>query len=201
MFNPSSSVYAVDDDDATRHLVCRELLQAGVPVIPCATVHELKVRRVRSGSLLVHDNNNSLDDMVKWTARSDSFIPLIAYGKNPDPRRVILALNAGAVDYLALPLHADDFFACLERVKSNWPEFAAGKWQKYHAANLIKNLSPRETAVLTQIADGLSTKEIAESLGLSPRTVEIHRGNAIKKLDARNSTVAAKVAWAAGLAS
>lgn len=52
-------------------------------------------------------------------------------------------------------------------------------------------LTAREAEVLRYVADGLSTKDIAEALHLSPRTVDIHRQNAAHKLDARNSTHAA----------
>lgn len=52
-------------------------------------------------------------------------------------------------------------------------------------------LTVREAQVLRHLADGLTTREIAEALHLSPRTVDVHRQNATHKLDARNATHAA----------
>ena len=53
------------------------------------------------------------------------------------------------------------------------------------------NLTKREREVCALMADGLNNREIGEAIGLSPRTVEIHRGTAIKKLGAKNGTHAA----------
>ena len=50
-----------------------------------------------------------------------------------------------------------------------------------------ESLTPRERLTLAQIARGLSSKEIARALGISPRTVEFHRANILQKLNAKNS--------------
>jgi DNA-binding NarL/FixJ family response regulator len=49
------------------------------------------------------------------------------------------------------------------------------------------NLTPRERLVLAQVVDGLSSKEIARALELSPRTVEFHRANLLRKWAAKNA--------------
>ena len=56
-------------------------------------------------------------------------------------------------------------------------------------------LTRREAQVLTMVRQGLTTKQIARSLGISPKTVEFHRGHLIRKFDVRNSVeLAAKAA-------
>lgn len=61
-------------------------------------------------------------------------------------------------------------------------------------------LSPRELEVLRMIANGLRTREIAKALGLSPKTVERHRGSLMRKIKVRNAAAAAAYALANGLA-
>lgn len=69
------------------------------------------------------------------------------------------------------------------------------------ARGKVASLSPRELEVLTLIAEGLSTREIGEALSISPRTVEIHRGKVMHKIDARTPGEAARIAVYAALAT
>jgi DNA-binding NarL/FixJ family response regulator len=66
------------------------------------------------------------------------------------------------------------------------------------AASMVQSLSPRETEVLHCLVDGCGSKMIAYKLGLSPRTVEIHRSNLLKKLKVRTSLAAACIGAYAG---
>jgi FixJ family two-component response regulator len=66
------------------------------------------------------------------------------------------------------------------------------------AKQLIKQLTPREREILSGVIHGLSNQQIGEALGISARTVEIHRANMIKKLGAKNSAAAVKIALDAG---
>jgi two-component system response regulator FixJ len=64
---------------------------------------------------------------------------------------------------------------------------------------LIDELSPREMDVLNSLVSGNANKQTAQELGISPRTVEIHRGNMMRKLNARSPSDAVRLALYAGL--
>ena len=67
------------------------------------------------------------------------------------------------------------------------------------AAARLNILTPRERDVLVGLVRGLPNKTIAYDLGISPRTVEIHRANLMDKLDVRSLSEALRIAFAAGL--
>ncbi len=67
------------------------------------------------------------------------------------------------------------------------------------AQALVEKLTPRERDVLAGLTMGLPNKHIALQLGISPRTIEIHRANLMAKLKTRNLSDALRVAFAAGI--
>jgi two-component system response regulator FixJ len=72
--------------------------------------------------------------------------------------------------------------------------------KRRHAARMrVEALSQRERDVLLGVAEGDSNKEIASRLGISPRTVEIHRGNMIARLNARSTADAIRIGFCSGL--
>ena len=71
--------------------------------------------------------------------------------------------------------------------------------QKAEAEKRLAHLSPRERDILDGLVDGLTNKGIANSLDISPRTVEIHRANMMDKLGVDSLSAALRIAFAAGL--
>jgi len=67
------------------------------------------------------------------------------------------------------------------------------------SASVLKDLSEREMEVLAALAEGLTNKEIGERLFISPRTVDTHRTNLMKKLDTHNIAGLVRIAIKAGL--
>jgi two-component system response regulator FixJ len=108
-------------------------------------------------------------------------------------------MTAGADDYLTKPFTPMELFAAIngrlrrrEQVPTLTPEARASREQ-------LGLLTERETEVLAQIGQGLVTKEIAAALGISPRTVDVHRTNLMRKLDVHNATALARLAIKAQL--
>jgi two-component system response regulator FixJ len=85
--------------------------------------------------------------------------------------------------------------AALQRAASNQAEAA----EAAEATERIATLSPREAEVLHGLVAGRQNKMIAQELGISPRTVEIHRGNLMAKLGVRSLPDVVRMALAAGI--
>jgi two-component system response regulator FixJ len=125
-------------------------------------------------------------------------MPVVVLTGHGDVPIAVQAMKAGAVEFLEKPferamlLHAlDTAFAQRER-----HDLAALSAQE--AILRIAALTPRERDVLRGLADGLPNKTIAYDLGISPRTVEVHRANIMTKLEVHSFPAALRIAFAAG---
>ena len=75
------------------------------------------------------------------------------------------------------------------------PAAETGHWPIFPVKAL---LTPREREVLTQIAEGASNKEVGRHLGISPRTVEVHRARIMEKIGARNAADLVRIVLSGG---
>lgn len=99
----------------------------------------------------------------------------------------------GGYDYFALPLDFGALSQSLADLKQGSGDYASARRRAAAARNRLASLSPREAEVLACMADGRSNKAIGIDLGISPRTVEIHRANMLSKLSAQSSTEALRM--------
>ena len=120
-----------------------------------------------------------------------------------DHRLVNAAMAAGAAGYLLKSVSGDDLAAAIRTVASGASILSPDAFSVVMGSRneVGDDLTPRERDVLDQVARGLSNKQIATALGLSPGTVRIHVSNILAKLDVDNRTAAATVARDAGLVS
>lgn len=112
------------------------------------------------------------------------WLPVVMVAPNPDIDRVVSAIKAGALDYLALPLEMGMLARRLETILGEAGQHAARRKREVEAQHRITMLSRRERQVLELLSAGCANKEIGRRLEISPRTVEIHRGNMMTKLNA-----------------
>ncbi len=156
---------------------------------------ELALHPPRDGVIVAHDNAEA-GGVAGTVARLNQlgvWLPLIALDEAPRPSRIVEAIKAGALDYLALPLDLDKFANCLARIESEAELHSTSRRRMIEARELIDTLSRREREVLDLLAEGCSNKIIARELQISPRTVEIHRANMMSKLGAHHAADAVRI--------
>jgi FixJ family two-component response regulator len=107
------------------------------------------------------------------------FVIITAHGDVPTARA---AFQADAIDFLEKPFDHGQLRKAIERAFS----IEGRRLHRAAEAALLESLTPRERDVLEQAAKGLHAKEIGEQLGISPRTVEVHKSRIMDKLGVRN---------------
>ena len=127
-------------------------------------------------------------------------LPVIALdAPGAELEAAVAAMKAGAVDYVILeddasltPTLAGAMAECLGSVRPTGRDDSAGA--------RVARLTPRERQVLVGLLEGGTNKSIAQKLGISPRTVELHRAQVMNRLDAGRLTELTQIALAAGIA-
>ncbi|WP_156494288.1 response regulator transcription factor [Erythrobacter sp. HI0028] len=190
----------LDTDVGRRTSLVRDLSQIGYS-IPIACIPELERHWPASAILLVHEEGGLLQDALRCLSRMTDWIPILAYAERPCSRQVVRALTAGALSFLDLPLDVRELEEQILSGKCEARTAARQARAKFDAIRRISELTPRELEVFQLLMTGMSSKEIARALGLSPRTVEVFRANILAKLDVRNAVAAARLGFEAGYAS
>jgi two-component system, LuxR family, response regulator FixJ len=151
---------------------------------------ELSAYPPRAGLIVLRDAWSIKGGVVGALSRLQEagvWLAVIVVGDAQTPSQIVDAIKAGALDYLTLPIEAGRLGRCLTRTAEEAKRTASLRRRKMEARKMIDGLSAREAEVLELLAAGHSNKNIARALGISPRTVEIHRTNMMKKLGATHA--------------
>lgn len=155
-------------------------------------IGELALHAPGHGVILARDaeDEGGVVYMLERLTRLGLYLPLIAVDDELQPRRVVEAIQAGALDYLALPLDSEQLAQCLERIAGETEHYSAARRRMADARDRLASLTARERAVLDWLAQGSSKRSIARELAISPRTVELDRASMMAKLGTHHETEA-----------
>ncbi len=109
-------------------------------------------------------------------------LPVIVMTGRGDIPIAVRAMKAGAVDFLEKPFSDEDLLGAVHRALEQSKQLQEHAAAAASAAARLATLTPREQEVLDLLASGLATKAIANELGASPRTIEVHRARVFEKL-------------------
>jgi two-component system, LuxR family, response regulator FixJ len=171
-------VYIVDDDEAVRHSLLTLLGSEAYLVRAFASGQEFLAAAptLSSGCLIVDIQMPGMDGLeLQARLATDGFdFPIIVMTGPGDGPSAVKAMKAGAADFIEKPFTSsmiDSLDAAFSRLVAAGDRNLAGA----EAAAKLARLSAREREVLEGLLAGLPNKSLAYSLGISPRTVEIHR--------------------------
>ena len=114
-------------------------------------------------------------------------LPLIFLSAHGDIPAAVNAMQAGATDFIQKPFNPDKFLASVQRAMRLAGERHARRMVDLKIRRLIEQLSAREQEVLRGLLDGRTSKEIAVTLDISPKTIDVHRANVMKKMGVTSS--------------
>lgn len=195
------NVHLVDDDDAIRRSVSFALKTSGFQV----RVYEdgdgiLKVAPdLEAGCILLDIRMPGMDGLeVQEALKSKGVtLPVVIMTGHGDVSLAVRAMKAGAVDFIEKPFQKAVLLSAIEHGMARLQQSASSLREANNASVKLQLLSARERDVLDGLAKGLPNKSIAYDLGISPRTVEIHRANLMAKLGVKSLSEALRVAFAA----
>jgi two-component system response regulator FixJ len=188
------------DIDAARVETFDRIVRAGPWAL--ATLDGLFARNpMPFAAVLVHDVGQALNFTLTRLGHERNQLAVVAYRETIDPGRIVDTLHAGAIDYLTWPLDPDTLPDRLQITAARAKKRMHNTQRKLVADRGLSVLSKREREVLDAVAAGNSNKAIAHQLGISPRTIEIHRANMMGKLGVKHIAEAVAVALRADLIS
>lgn len=196
-------IHLVDDEESVRRSTSFLLRTSGydVDTYPSGVDFLQKVADAKPGCILLDVRMPEMDgiEVQAELARRGVALPVIVLTGHGDVGTAVAAMKGGAIDFLEKPFERDALVEALERGFERMEQGEAALASHADATQRIAMLSPREQDVLRGLVRGHPNKTIAYDLGISPRTVEVHRANAMAKLGARSLSEALRLAFAAGL--
>lgn len=194
-------VHLVDDDEAILRSAGFMLKTSGFQVKSYASGLELlkEARSLVTGCILLDVRMPGMDGLQVQEKLQASGIglPVVIMTGHGDVALAVQAMRAGAVDFIEKPFEKVVLLAALEQGFRRLERAEATADRARDAATRLQALTSREQEVLQGLAGGLPNKTVAHELGISPRTVEIHRANLMTKLGARSFPEALRIAFAA----
>jgi FixJ family two-component response regulator len=189
-----SEIFVVDDDPAVRETLSMVLSAGGYEVICFADgAALLAVARSRTPACIlldVHIPGKSGLDILRELHGEDYPAPIFMISGQGDIAMAVSAIKSGALDFIEKPFRGSEIVARLNEAIGAYArrqaEDAPSKVTSPHFPGR-EPLTRREREVLEQFSSGASNKEAGRHLGISPRTIEDHRANVMKKLGARNA--------------
>ena len=188
MKSPAASVFIVDDDEAVRSSLRLLIRSVGLQAQAFASAREfLDAYDARHPGCLVLDvrmpGMSGLELQQELNQRGAT-IPVVFITGHGDVPMAVEAMQQGAFDFLQKPFRDQDLLDRVQRAMSRDAELRASMAARSEIASRLASLTPREMEVLRLVTRGKANKVVGAELGVSQRTVEIHRAHVMEKMRA-----------------
>lgn len=198
----AARVFLIDDDEAVRDSLGALLEAMSYTVIGYADAESFLAayRPGQAGCALVDLHLPGMDGLalVERLRSKGVRLPIIMVTGHADVSLAVQAMKAGAIDFIEKPYTNETMLAAVKRALT----LAGGGLEEVVPAEIAERfagLTPRERDVLARLVEGKPNKIIAHELEISPRTVEIHRANLMKRMQADSLSHLVRMALTAGI--
>ncbi len=185
-------VHVIDDDKAVRRSIAFLLAANDIP----ARIYESAqgfldiLEPDAAGCVLCDVRMPGMDgiELLQALRARGIAMPFVVMTGHADVAMAVRAMKGGAMDFIEKPFEEGALLAVLSKGLEQGAADSERAHRKGALGERLRRLTPRERQVLEHIAAGKPNKIIAHELGLSPRTVEVHRANLMDKMEARNAS-------------
>lgn len=186
-----TTIYLVDDDQDLLDYLAAAMSNDSQKVITYSSAQQFlsEAESVDEQGCVVLDVNMPEMNGLELQQRLNEMkftLPVVFLTAHADVPMAVKAMQAGAVDFIQKPVQPEELSACVERVINTPQSNLPSPEEAQSVKNTVDELTPREREVMDLIVKGASNKEAAQSLDISPRTVEIYRATVMRKMDAPN---------------
>ena len=198
-------VHIVDDEEPVRKSLAFLLTMAGFTI----RVHDsassfLAAAKTINQACLITDlrmPDMSGVELLEKLKETGTSIPAVVITGHGDVPMAVAAMKAGAVDFIEKPFEDETLVEAIKRAASRLEENSTPMVDTATLRTRLDSLSERERQVLSAVVAGLPNKTIGFDLGISPRTVEVHRANIMSKMQAKNLPELVRMSIAIGLSA
>jgi two-component system response regulator FixJ len=188
-------VYVIDDDGDLRRSLHFLLQTRDICVSPYVSgvqfLNELDTLKAAPIILDLRMPDMDGTQVLRQLAARDNKWPVIMLSGHGEIGVAVQSLKNGAIDFLEKPVPAKELLAAIDVAFEKLRHEAVGDDRREQAAQRVSLLTPREGEVLDHLCEGRTNKQVAFDLSISPRTVEMHRANALRQLKVRSLVEAA----------
>jgi len=196
------TVFVVDDDQAMRSSLqwLIESMGMRVETYDSAQAFLDAYYPGRAGCLLLDVRMPGMSglELQAYLAKREHRIPVIIITGHGDVSMAVKAMKNGAVDFIEKPFDDEALIVSIRNALQHDEKQRALRAQRADIAARMAELTPREHEVMTMVTDGRSNKEIATALGVSAKTVEVHRARVMDKMRADSLAELVRMVMIAG---
>ncbi|WP_218315087.1 response regulator transcription factor [Halomonas sp. 18071143] len=199
---PLSTIAVVDDDTDLRESLVWLLSSVGLTAQPFASGDAfLAAQRDHIAVLLLDVRMPGLSGLQVQQALLDQqdTLPIIMMTGHGDVPMAVAALKAGAFEFIEKPFNHQQIIEIVQRALEHARQRHQAQAQVASLKARYRSLKPKEQQIMTHVARGLTNREIAEHMEVSPKTVEVYRLRAMKTMQAGNVADWVRQAVALGL--
>ncbi|WP_353192530.1 LuxR C-terminal-related transcriptional regulator [Pandoraea pnomenusa] len=187
----TTTVYVLDSDAARNGTLCAQLTQAGFEALGFLSASSFLAQGRPSGPACLVlavdlDTPGGGFALQEALAPGPAAMPVVFIAAHADAATSVRGMKAGAVDFLIEPYSGDGLLGAVGAALAQDRQRLARARASTSVIERAQRLSQREREVMALVAAGRMNKHIADELGISEVTVKIHRGNAMRKMEARS---------------
>jgi two-component system, LuxR family, response regulator FixJ len=183
-------VYVVDDDEPVRDAIGMLLETVDIPyrTFPNAQAFLQTYDRSAQGCLVLDIRMPGMSglELQEQLIEANAPIPIVFITGHGDVPMAVEAMKRGAVDFIRKPFRDQELLDCVQEALSRDESRRSANQELEAIRQRVDTLTPREYEVFARVASGQANKVVAIELGISERTVEIHRSQVMHKTRARN---------------